>query len=1330
MSLVFPAPTIVIGVGRFGLAILERLGDDWLGLRVAGADPSLQNLRLLAVRPGSEADERQWCEHEKGVVSVARYLGEGDLPWLALDLVILRSLGLVRYRDGSYQVATPRDAGVVEIWREESEPPVRQLLRRRYFEWTRLSPDPIVAAERLRYLVQRLKELDVFVTPLLNRVKQGHSPQALLACIGRCRALQEGRDPAPWGWLRHADVEVSGDFLRVDQAVEEQLSRGDAKAAESHLAAVPAPLPAWSQWLDLSSDSRPHLDLFIPEPLRPRESDLPAPLDPSSLLGRDWETTGWASTAGEPGAVVFDLLPVSPFRLGLFDHDDRETRPGNQETELPHRLRLLAEHLHRGLVRLWVDLQWERVAELDVNVLVQARQRDYLSDALQQSLEILGELVVRPLSRPGDEAREAPIPPAPERKASDPELELPLAPSRFLASLVLTGEDEDSSASAVLSKRLARLGLEDSGNSEPQRYKLLEDVPLLPEAHRSSDGLPGLGDDDGGALPAELRRALNHQVRQLFGFSLLSKYRNRPTRRPPRLTVFVIGDMSEPFTRETLRPVLREVHAELLRAFTPIFETYREGFDRCLCVTPILWTPHPADPFPGEELVLNRCEEAAIIDGIHGIRRWVECVLPPGRRCISQIFVNSRVTDTASLSLSDAVRQTRDFLAFQTRSDLSSDLWLRQTSVSAGGSDLFSSFSCYEIDFPALRSREYLANRLARECLAEIKEGPEVRIEPPEPFAPPPVARLVTPAREVLSALTREAADAMAQRVTERRMPDETTPAQEIAATFDEQFERSLYGQIQDRWSELTGRQGRVDDMVDDLRLKTSRLLSKELERVRQHSDRLIEDYVGAGGLKAAQAGFHLLRAGTRDTFQREEELRRHKETLSLHHQIPAMSPVSQARLRVLRTAERKPDLGSLRLGLLLWGLLCPVLGAPLAFAIAYFFELQRHPGVFDLLLGPAAPLVGGATLFAPAWALAHWHIRRRSMDVREAIDKMAAAVRRLLWGSGLPPDQEAQPSVRSFLESRLELTGAVATRGFALRVLERAVADSKLAYRLNRSVDIQLQALSRRSEDLGVRSRMADSADRQEDVRKLFDSRAGGAGDRLIDPQDLEDYYAKRVGRREDLPDRMRDLIEAAGGFADWRERACLAESERILRYCRGQFEPIVSEPISEQHFFAEKAGQRLVRFVTRCYSNLGFGAGFKGYEGLDPDNVQVLADASLVVHPGFATVFQKAREVTRHEMPTTETMQVITAGIRPNAAYMLSLVQGIRVHSMRNLRRFESFHNRVTLPDDRIFPLSHEQQSLGSPINPLTGYKDVARALSDGVRYSEQPEPVDGTP
>ena len=124
-----------------------------------------------------------------------------------------------------------------------------------------------------------------------------------------------------------------------------------------------------------------------------------------------------------------------------------------------------------------------------------------------------------------------------------------------------------------------------------------------------------------------------------------------------------------------MRSLLREIHAELLRAYGPIFENFREGFDRSLCVIPILWMPHPADAFGGLHPMENRCEEAAIIESIQGIRRWVETV-PRGTRCIPQVIINSRVTDNAVLSRREAVRQTRDFMNFQIRNDLSREAWL------------------------------------------------------------------------------------------------------------------------------------------------------------------------------------------------------------------------------------------------------------------------------------------------------------------------------------------------------------------------------------------------------------------------------------------------------------------------------------------------------------------------------------------------------------------------------------------------------------------------------------------------------------------------------
>jgi hypothetical protein len=1315
LSEVFPAPGVVVGVGRFGLAVLERLGDDWSGLRLSGADVSIGNLRLLAVRSAS-AGASGWRPFEREAVRIAGYLGDSDLPSLALSLAIVRSLGLVRYRDGCYQVALPRDAGVVEVEVEEDGGAAPQSRRRRYFAWLRLDPDPIVAAERLHHLAQRLQEVDLFITPLLNRVRQGHSPHTLLACVDRCRALLEGRDPSPWDWRGAGAEDADGGGVPVSALVDDRQRQWMHRAARHLEEDVPPPLPGWHEWLSGGGAAPPAIRTLAP--FRRRPDDLASPLDPAELLGHEWEVTGWASEREGTGDGVFTPLAPHPLQLGLFDHDGREGVPQKSLEILDERLREFGRCLHSGLVRLWVDLQRERVGDPNVNVLEEARRRDELTEALRQSLEMLGEIVVHPLKQArrldGEQAlREVPRLAA----GSAAEIELPERPSRFLRGLEVE-EPPEESPRRWLERRLAALGLGTDGAAPPARPSaLLADVPI-PEG---GDGMEGLEKE----LFAPLRVALNRQVRELYDFRFLTSYRNRPTRQPPRLTVFVIGDMSEAFTREAMRHVLRELHAELLRAFTPIFESYRVGFDRCLCVTPILWMPHPADPFEGEELEVSRCEEAAIIDAVHGIRRWVECVLPAGRRSISQVFVNSRVTDTATLSLADALRQTRDFLSFHLRNDLAHDPWLRQTSTSGGGGDLFSSFSCYEIDFPALRSREYLANRLARECLAELKQGENVRIEEPEALAPPVLDELARPARQVLGQVTREAGEELARRVEDRVPLELDTPTREVLRAFDERFETELRREIWTRWSELTGRLGRVDELVDELRLATSRLVGKAVERVRAYGDHLVEDYAGAGGLKAAQAAFHRLRMSTQETFQERERDRRAREALCERHGIPGLAALGRARQAVLAAAERKPDLAPIHLGLAVWAALSLVLGAALTGGLAYALGLHRRPGLLEWLLGPGGAVTGGLLLWGAAWALLRWFVRRRFAALRDAVGALAEEVRAFFWGAGGLPEREGRTSVRSFLESRLELTGAVATRGFAATVFERALADGNLAYRLVRSLDVQAALLGRRGEELGVRAAMGHGSERREDLRSLFAGRSRTPADRLIDPEMLHGYFQRRIG--DDLLREVPPLIRHAGGFVAWREQACLTATDRILEHCRCRFEDLVREPISDQHYFAGEVGSRLVRFVARYYPNLGFGAGFKGYEGLDPDNVRLLADAALVIHGGLEELFRRSRQELREEFPMTETLDRKTVGVRPNAAYMLSLVQGIRVNSLRNLRRFESFHNRPHMPDDRIFPLSQESRARVQPVNPLTGYEELGRDLAAAVLEPPAPPPPD---
>lgn len=1300
----YPSPVLVVGVGRFGLATLEHLGEDWALLRQSGgeADASLGNLRLLWIRSGGP-DEEVWRCQERNTEDLAVAAGEGDLPSLALDLAILRSLGLVRYRDGAYQIAVPHDAGVVDIHKDPSQ----RVRRRRFFDWRPLSPDPIAAVERLRRLAERHSELDLFLTPILNRVRQGHSPRVLLAVIARCRALAEGRDPAPWSWLKEglceqpAGESCGGNLLLSADRIQQERDRSQELAGWA-----PEPFPGWRE---LSA-----LKLTVPPAFVPRRDDPVAPFDPFEFLRVDWEATGWAS---EPeGLVRFEPVDPGSFSLGLFDHDSDPRRVDRIGPLLQARLRQLAAHVYRGLLRLWIDLQRDRVEELDPNVERQLRQ-ERMDAALQQSLSALGILLVRPVGLLG-----------PPEGATDelvrPGSPLPAEPSRFLAGLLLdAGVRTD--AERALGERLAELGFErDDGEVEPS--PLLRTLKLDPAGPPGASFTHAAGRRSEGLL--QLRKVLNEVVRQLYDFSFLTRYRDTPTRRPPRLTVYVVGDMGEPFTRAAFREVLREVHAELLRAFSPIFQLYREGFNRCLSVVPILWMPHPADPFAGEEPSRNRREEAVIIDAVHSVRRWVESVLPANRRRVSQIFVNSRVTDNAVLSLQDAVLQTRDFLSLLCRNDPGDDDWLRRVATGPGGDDLFSSFACYEIDFPAERCRDYLANRLARACFAQMRRGRGTvagALGVMNGLAPPDASGLAQEGTIELERLAGEAGRAMQGFVLDRIHVSSETPARELLDAVGEGFERSLLHRIHEAWTELTRRRGRMDDLVAELRRRTSDLLPATVARVQELTDGLIEERTAKEGFGATQAGFEEIHALTREELQRREEQRRRAEDLCRRHRLPDTGPVRSARAALAAAAARKPDLPPLKVGLVIVALMSLALGSPLAESAAW---LIGGRGPLALVLGGLGALIGGALLCLLVALGLQWHLRRSVQAVQQALEDLGKRVLVLFHGAGQPAEREAQVSVRTFFEARLGLTSALATRGYALRVFEQAAADRKLLERLIRSIDIQAHQLAQAAEALGVRPAglEADGLTQRDDLRSLFSPRPGEPEEHLIGPERLHEYFGRNVGGAEGIAHLLPELIRASGDLGDWRKAACLADRERIMAFCRGRFDSIVSTPLADQGLFAEEAGERLCRFVARRYPNIGFGAKFIGYEGLDPDGVRVSACASLLVPRGLRRIFDRVRR-RPGAPPTTDTMEVLEAELRPNAAYMVSLVQGIRAHSVRNLRRFESFHDRIRTPDDRTFPLAQEAEGdVPAAINHLSGYEYLGDRLHTSIVQAFRNEPL----
>ncbi|MGM0558175.1 MAG: hypothetical protein ACQEVA_17455 [Myxococcota bacterium] len=1337
---IFPAPTIVLGVGRFGLAVLERIADDWESLSSATDDPSLKNLRLLHVRPEDDGTDPGWRKNERQFVEIARYTGDGDLPSLAVDMLLLRSLGLVRYRNGTYQVAVPRDAGYDTDEQDRAA-------RLRFFTWHDLSPDPITAVERLRVQRERIPELDLFVAPLLNRVRQGHSPRTILAAISRCRAYAEGRDPAPWRWMSEAaKTQGATDPYGARRTLSFRpawLNHSDLIASLDGLA--PDPLEGWQGWMEgrrrseslrgglpseMPAQARGSLDIKLPAVFIPTTRDLMAATEPSNLLRVDWETTGWATEEMNAGRdAEFRPVDVSDFRLGLFDHDGVSRVHQGRATDFRKRLRELAVHAHRGLVRMWVDLQRERVDTAEPEP-VSGRWRDQVDESLRQSLEMLGELLVRPLLSEkalDTDADSTPTGRDDTRVDGEP-LSLDATPN--LERLVVDASSPDNTTRHALHERLEALGFAPDAKGADRRM-LFRQLELRPEDIQTDGSQSSAVDSDSPSRQREglleLRKTLNEKTRQLFDFHFLTEYRDRPVRRPPRLSIYVVGDVSEAFTRSTVRPILREIHAELLRAYGPIFETYREGFDRALSVVPILWMPHPSDAFGGAHPLENRCEEAAIIESVQGVRRWVESV-PRGTRCIPQVFINSRVTDNSVLSVSDAIRQTRDFLNFQCRNDISSDPWLRRTATGASGEDFLASFACHEIEFPAERAREYLANRYSRASLDRLRSGD--RVDTPEvddeTVETPDRTKLLTEPVQRLQQDIKKVADDIETHVETASSVDRDSTADGLAASFDRAFEDKLKRKIAHRWHALTENRGEMDEMMDALRREIAGELDETYEAIEKEGDRLIEEHASEGGLMAARAGFNHLHDVARKQLRSREGERVAAESDCVRHRIPEYGSMESARRSVVAESEQKPDWSAMKFGMLAWALMAPALGAPICWTLAKAFDLHLNPNWLEMALGPGAPILGAILVLIPVFWLLTRHMDQRVDAVRDAVRRLGEAARGVVDGGG--PGLDGRPSVRSFFQSRLVHTAGLAIRNYALHVYQTVLEDQALVRRLARSVNLQREELLRRAEGLGVRTEMSDSTSTpgHDDVSNLFETRSRTPIDKLIAPESLVDYYETKIGGKRELDRMLPAFIDGTGGLDNWRKVACLSDTDAILRYGAGLFAELTNEPVTQQFGFDEEVRERLLDFVGRHFSNTGFGAKFTGYEGLDPDGVDVMARTALLLHPALRTVLEQARKDPKTRA-RTQTLDVIEANIAPNTAYMLSLAQGIRPHSIRNLRRFESFHDRAHMPDDRTFPMTGETRRRGTsrPINHLTGYDSLRRDLnSEVLRIAETVE------
>ena len=1365
----YPAPTIVVGIGRFGLASLEELGASWRALADGGADATLANLRLLHVKaevPGRanqiDADaDPAWRRSEAKWAEIAEFIGTDDAPALAVDFVLLRTLGLVRYRNGSYEVAVPRDHGFLEAAHQQTDdrpgvqqpaaasattatterPPARRI---RTFEWRELHPDPLVACDTLRLKLQREFDLAEFVSPLLKRIKRGHSPEIVLHLVTRYARLADGLDMSPWPWQPDRLQGSRLKELRSQRPVVDLLSPEERRALETRFDGF--------QVLPLRGQPAHRVQLL--RSFRRDAEALSTPLDPIELLLQPWETPGW-TTKGDTNSVsspywvlgreesyfsaesdaqgddavnevhrrhavgddeipsrnVFSFVDDDgervdylPFLLGLYDDDQRGFVSAAADTavadevagRIEGQLKTLAVRLLRGLYGLFLDMRLGKLVEPEVPVHEDQSLRD-ADVATEQSIDILAEFLIRPWDKLKSKyMAQSTVPPPPTPEA----FSLGSSPSRTLTDAVVPADIRAEASLGPLERRLRSLGADDGTKRAVKR--LFTSVALAP------DDLAGASSGDRGGMLA-LRRSLAHQAADLLAAHRQNQYRQNDEKRPPRMTVFLIGDLGEPFVRATIQHILGTAHAELLRSFGPIFSAYRVGFDRTLSIIPVLWTAHPGGSAEAGARALESAtvkphagttaqalrnasrEEGAILDSLFNLRRRIDQMLQ-GERCVPLLYLSARVTECALLSVRDSIRQTHDFLSLIVRHPLGEDPWLANLVVGPSGRDILSTFVCLEAEFPALSVREYLAARLGRNVARGlVTQG----MHAPMPTAAASLGVLPMSGESARTAVTDACERRGAQMADEARAPlhiDDKTPPAAIAAAWGPSLVDSLRGGVARAWRDLTATSAGMDEHSLALRVASAGALTGRVRELEHAHDEIV-GRVGSA-LTARDVELVVEKDATvlGETARDAERSRRAAEARCLSQGIPDSSFVKALAEAVQAAGARKLEYTSVLFATGLVALLGFAAGGPIVDGVFAALGLGDSE-VGRIARVRAAPFIASALFGGVAAAVLVWLLRRSTRRVVDAIDALAERLNSLVAG--------ADGSMLSFLDARIDMTLALFQRATAAALGEVAQRDRFAAQRMTRSARALEHSLRRRTEELGARPARSDDGTGPvvDDLDALL--RTTVERDPLTTGAEVDEFYRESTRNDPRAEGHRAPLVECAGDVSHWRRQASFSRVADVLAHGRRFFHAVVDEPIHTLPVFAAGVARRRREFVQTHRASFGLSTGFIGNEGSDTDGVRVLANGVVLAAAGEPAVDPRTPQRS--------------APIRPSAIYLVSVAQGIAPETASGFVRMQSSHERAAFP-------GAPQAKAGEKVHAFTGFEKFVEELHPVLRPENQ--------
>jgi type IV secretory pathway VirB2 component (pilin) len=1339
-------PTLVVGLGRFGLACLEEIHDAWALDQGLDDDPSRSNLRLVWAHGGQDGKDgvsaSAWRGADDVVATLAHRLGVGELPTRMLDFLLLRTLGVVRLRGRTFELAEPEllgvqsgnhvvDVGVANL-RGTAEPvlPVaargwpgvglstslsegdgavgagveagKLAFRRVRLRWTCLGHDPVEAAHRVADLRRQRGPAESFIGSMLETIHDGRLPQSLQAAWLRCLSWREGLDPSPWQWQDDADAGHFGESTGDEPA--------SAPTDDVDLAAT-APGDAWSRWeaafqiapAEPPRDGCPRIAVLREDPSRfayhqNMERSALRPPDPRMWLG--------ASGLSSSGLRSRDVgrLRVIPARWathGLYDrsHDLDFARTGPGSTaHLAERFKVASELAEAGLLRLWNALRAE-AGTSDERFHADGSEETVEGRAeLSESVHFLGEVVVAAAvarEAQGDPQTKAPLLQTSEHQ-QDPWVDgddLPPLPSERLRRATARRAVAHGGEQDAFERRLASLGLADAAQGREQR--VFTEHRFSPDDFKPNASIDETQINDPRRFehPAllDLRADVQRVLSQLFHVQHLRQVRVERSG-PPPLQVFVLADLGEAFGRRALATVLDEIAAEAARALRPLVLSEQGALPNGIRVLPVVWLPNPSAPDQSfghqaadQTGALSRAaREAILLDAVQAVQRR-QARLPLAHRVIRQLFFNGRTTDAGIFGRRDAVRQTRDFLRLCSRYDLHADEGLRRLFQVAQQDGTLATFACRAIEVPTRQIERYGANLLARrtiDALATSQVLASVDIEVPDlASAEELVAQTVAETTKAFVAVA-DAARAEVKAKGPSRY-DHEVRSEVVEAAYDARYEAALANDLGGRWRASVESGGRFTEQLHAVRKASGDHAELRVVDVRRLHDEGMSRYAPSQGLDHLRARWQSEARSARVVAAEREDDRAKRESAMSGSRPPVRleGRLASGFEAVRRAAAAKPAWNPVAHALVGMAVFVPWLAAALPWSVSLALGLDKSGGPLEVVLAVVGPIVVGAAALFGLLAFARHVLTAYAKAIEAAVDALGTDVAGVLHG-----DEHQGPwSFSRFVIHRIRMLGALAAHRLADRVTEVYETDVDELERARRALLAQRTVLEREVESMGVRR--AGAAGAPEDVRGMLSSIAGNY--QLVDVGAAVAHVTASFSKPSDLSNVTQRMLRTVVEVERWRTGGLVAAPEAWTRAAR----PLLERgegPLVLQESVGRTAVDRLSEFLAESPSHLGFGADYDGREGFESEPVAEVAPGELIGDAGvlrelWAAVESGSRSITTplrpRPLPKFPTDIVIA----------LRATVGIPVSAVRNTRRYESDLDRASASPRARFPYEH---------------------------------------